>query len=69
MSKRKDKRMLRRGEYEKPRTCDPGMCPNCEYLGDGNVVCHKYNVMVLDDWQTTENTLICRRSSNERTFR
>lgn len=63
MSKRKDKRMLRRGEYEKPRTCDPGMCPNCEYLGDGNAICTRYNnVLVLSDWQITPNTLMCRRA-------
>ena len=61
MSKRKDKRMLRRGEYEKPRTCDPGMCPNCKYLGDGNAICTRYNnVLVLSDWQITPNTLMCR---------
>lgn len=62
MSKRKDKRMLRRGEYDKPRTCDPGMCPNCEYLGNGNAKCTRFNdVLVLSDWQTTPNTLMCRR--------
>lgn len=60
MSKKKDKR--RRFEYDKPRTCDPGMCPNCEYLGDGNAICTRFGgVAVLSDWQTTPETLMCRK--------
>lgn len=38
------RRMKKRKKYqhqEKPRMCDPGMCDNCSYIGDGNFICDK----------------------------
>lgn len=69
MSKRRDIKR-RNSNYEKPRMCDPGMCEHCDYLGDGNAVCTRFNnAVVLSDWEPTDNTLMCRRQRRERTVR
>ena len=66
MSKRKEKKLRRYGVCDKPKRCDPGMCTNCEYLGDGNAVCTRFNrVPVMQDWQSTPYTLICKGPKNE----
>lgn len=37
---------------EKPRMCDPGMCDNCVYIGEGDFICDKgpgEPVIVVED--------------------
>lgn len=49
---------------EKPRMCDPGMCDNCIYIGDGDFICDRgpgKPVLVEEDWEPNENYLMCRR--------
>lgn len=49
---------------EKPRICDPGMCENCQYIGDGDFICDdrpEGPVIVVEDWQPTEEAGRCPR--------
>lgn len=53
---------------EKPRMCDPGMCENCTYIGEGDFICDHPAVcgkapaaFVVEDWQPNENNLKCKR--------
>lgn len=48
------------------RFCDPGVCGNCMYIGDGDFLCDKTNKIVVSDWTPTEDYLSCKRQ-NERT--
>lgn len=46
------------------RKCDPEMCENCQYIGDGDFICDRYiddpdAVMVISDWEPTENYMQC----------
>lgn len=45
----------------KHRFCDPGACNGCEDLGGGNFYCRYENVMVVQNWQNTENERICKK--------
>lgn len=50
---------------EKPRMCDPGMCDNCIYIGDGDFICDRgpsEPVLVVEDWDPNENYLMCQRN-------
>lgn len=59
--------MKKRKRYqpkEKPRMCDPGMCDNCTYIGDGDFICDRgpgEPVLVVEDWEPNENYFMCRR--------
>lgn len=57
MKKRKNYR-----GHEKPRMCDPGMCEHCVYICEGDFICDKYaeSVMVVSDWEPTDDYLKCR---------
>ena len=33
------KRRKRYSQQEKPHICDPDMCENCQYIGDGDFIC------------------------------
>lgn len=35
--------------------CNPDICPNCQYIGEGDSVCDVTMSVVLDDWQPTED--------------
>lgn len=39
--------------------CDPAVCHECEYLGDGDFICWKQDEIVIADWEPTENFLMC----------
>lgn len=43
-----------------PKMCDPGICDNCLYIGEGDFLCDKYQEIVVGDWQPTEHYLMCR---------
>lgn len=51
MSKKKNKR----------RFCDPEMCDNCMYIGEGDFVCEKYLVLVVDEWEPTDDYMKCEQ--------
>lgn len=36
-------------------TCNPDVCPNCQYIGDGDSLCDITQEIVLVDWEPTEN--------------
>jgi len=33
--------------------CDPGLCDNCIYIGEGDSICDLIQEIVLDDWMPT----------------
>lgn len=35
--------------------CSPDICPNCQYIGEGDSICDATMNMVLDDWIPTDN--------------
>lgn len=37
------------------RYCDPEICPDCQYIGEGASFCDEIHKIVLDDWGPTEN--------------
>lgn len=57
---KKSKKEYDPGE-SKHRFCDPGACDGCEDLGGGNFHCRYENVMVVKNWQNTENERICKK--------
>lgn len=43
------------------KTCDPGKCSFCQYIGDGCFLCEKYLEIVVDDWEPTDEFRMCAR--------
>ena len=42
--------------------CDPGMCDNCVYIGEGDFICDKgagEPVIVVEDWHKLLNISAC----------
>lgn len=35
--------------------CNPDVCPNCQYIGEGDSLCDVLMEIVLDDWAPTEH--------------
>ena len=50
----------------KHRFCDPGACDYCEYYGDGDFFCDKYQEFVVCDWEQTSDYMICKRRRNNK---
>lgn len=46
---------------KKQRFCDPGACNFCVYLGEGDFMCDKHNVLVVDEWDPTEDYMKCKQ--------
>lgn len=46
-------------EAEESRTpeifCNPDICPNCQYIGEGDSICDVTMKIVLDDWAPTDD--------------
>ena len=56
---------------DKPLFCDPGMCDNCQHIGDGDFICNAHSkepVMVVEDWMPTLASRNCpkRRRNTEK---
>lgn len=34
--------------------CNPDICPNCQYIGEGDSYCDATGEIVLEDWEPTE---------------
>lgn len=49
----------------KVRFCDPGACDFCLYIGEGDFLCDKHQVIVVADWQPTEDYRKCRPKRKE----
>ena len=59
---RKNK-ILRRGQRQtgKPQIyCNPDICPNCMYIGEGDSYCDETGCIVLADWSPTEHYMNSR---------
>lgn len=56
-----------RARNKRKKICDPGMCDECLYIGEGDFLCDKYQTIVVSDWEPTEDYLICKegRKSGE----
>lgn len=48
------------------RQCDPGQCPYCLYVGEGDFLCEEYQELVMCDWEPTEDYLICKMTDKGR---
>lgn len=35
--------------------CNPDVCPNCQYIGEGDSYCDAIGEIVLEDWLPTED--------------
>ena len=35
--------------------CNPDVCPNCQYIGEGDSLCDVTGEIVLADWEPTED--------------
>ena len=35
--------------------CNPDICPNCQYIGDGDSYCDEIGEIVLEDWAPTDH--------------
>lgn len=35
--------------------CNPDVCPNCMYIGEGDSLCEILQEIVLEDWMPTES--------------
>lgn len=35
--------------------CNPDICPNCQYIGEGDSWCDETGEIVLEDWEPTEH--------------
>lgn len=51
---------------DKVRFCDPGACPNFQYIGDGDFLCDKTNEIFVSDWEPTDDYMSCRDRSSFR---
>lgn len=49
----------------KEKFCDPSVCDNCLYIGEGDFICDKYSlpILVIDDWYPNENFLKCKKEA------
>lgn len=45
----------------KQQFCDPGACDCCQYIGEGDFICDKHQVIVVSDWEPTSDHMICKR--------
>lgn len=43
------------------KTCDPGVCEYCQYIGDGGFLCDKYMEIVVEDWEPTRYFQMCTK--------
>ena len=57
--------MSRKNKKDKKdeKTCDPMMCDNCNYIGEGDFICDRgiEPVLVMYDWAPTENFERCKK--------
>ena len=35
--------------------CNPGVCPYCQYIGEGDSWCDRIGEIVLSDWEPTDD--------------
>ena len=52
---------------KKKRFCDPTVCQNCFYICEGDFICDKkpVPVMVISDWEPTDDYLWCMAGIKE----
>ena len=46
--------------------CDPGICDECIYIGDGDFLCDKLQEIVVSDWQPTNEFLKCTEGGRKK---
>ena len=45
--------------------CDPSMCDDCVYIGEGDFLCDRHQVIVVSDWEPTEDFLMCKGGKSD----
>lgn len=55
-------------KQKKKKVCDPAVCDDCIYIGDGDFLCDKFQEIVISDWEPTEEYLKCRVRTAEHDF-
>lgn len=51
---------------KKPKACDPAVCDDCVYVGEGDFACMQGDpVFVIEDWVQTEDYLRCRHPATK----
>ena len=50
-----------RAKKKAEKFCDPAVCDECVYLGDGDFICWKQDEIVVADWEPTKKYLMCNR--------
>ncbi len=64
----------RYNDDRKQRICDPGMCDDCIYLGNGDFGCDNPRVrrgdqrlvIVVSDWENTKDYMACKKGRYSR---
>ena len=57
---RKGKPRRRHKKKELPKVwCDPVVCDDCAYCGEGDFLCMAYEKLVICEWDETDNYLKC----------
>ena len=44
----------RKKKHAKQIYCNPDVCPNCQYIGEGDSICDVTHEIVLSDWIPTD---------------
>lgn len=47
------------------KICDPALCANCIYVGDGGFLCDEAMEIVVEDWTPTEYYLCCEKGKDD----
>ena len=43
--------------------CDPGICDDCMYVGDGDFLCAQTLEIVVEDWIPTDAYVHCQHAA------
>ena len=46
--------------------CDPGVCDECLYIGEGDFLCDRHQEIVVSDWTPTEEYLMCQKKGAQK---
>lgn len=60
-----DRAKRRKQRHRAEKYCDPAMCDNCIYIGEGDFICARfldedvYPPIVISEWEPTEHFAQC----------
>lgn len=61
--------MKKKRKKARAKVCDPALCDECAYIGEGDFVCYlrgvgpDKTVFVMEDWAPTEHYLQCKKET------